>query len=96
MSPEIEIRLTTLDEHEICPWNDERYRLVGGFDFAQVEITDDNPDLILAATDLASVYLGAASLGTMLRAGRVDEHSSGSQILADAMFVLPGEKWTLS
>ncbi len=77
----------------VCPWNEGKYRLDGGPDGARCQPTGDAPDLTLSASDLASAYLGAITLGALKRAGRVVEHTPGSQRLADAMFTVRSNSW---
>ena len=68
----------------VLPENAGRYR-VG----ADMERTDDEPDLALDVADLASVYLGAFSFGRLASAGRVEELRPGSLARADALFRTP-------
>ncbi len=66
---------------ELCPWNEGRYR-VG----AQVERTDDEPDLELDVADLASVYLGAFDFVRLANAQRVRELRPGAVERASELF----------
>ena len=89
----VEGELSIKVRDQVCPWNDGRYKLEGGPDGARCEPTDDPPDLTVSAADLWSAYLGAITLSAMRRAGRVVEHSPGSQRTADAMFVVQPRSW---
>lgn len=63
------------------PENTGRYR-VG----STVERTEDEADIALDVTDLASAYLGAFSFERLASAGRVEELHSGSLARASALF----------
>jgi predicted acetyltransferase len=67
-----------------CPWNEGRYR-VG----ADADRTDDAPDLRLAVSDLASVYLGAFSFERLAASGRVEQLTEGAIARASALFRTP-------
>jgi predicted acetyltransferase len=66
------------------PENTGRYR-VG----TTVERTDDEADIALDVTDLASAYLGAFSFERLASAGRVEELRPGSLARASALFRTP-------
>ena len=66
------------------PENAGRYRVGSG-----VERTDDDADVAVDVTDLASAYLGAFSFSRLASAGRVDELHSGAIARADALFRTP-------
>ena len=66
---------------ELCPWNEGTYR-VG----AEVERTDDDPDLELDVGDLASPYLGAYDFVALARADRLRELREGAAARASALF----------
>jgi predicted acetyltransferase len=63
-----------------------RFRLDGGPDGAECGRTDAEPDLVLAAPDLGSTYLGGVSLARLHRAGLVEERTPGAVAKAAAMF----------
>lgn len=63
-----------------------RFRLDGGPDGAECARTDADPDLVLAAGDLGSAYLGGARFAVLRRAGLVEERSRGAVATADALF----------
>jgi predicted acetyltransferase len=63
-----------------------RFRLDGGPDGAECARTDAEPDLAIGTADLAAAYLGGARLGTLHRAGLVEERTAGAVAVADAMF----------
>ena len=62
-----------------CPWNEGRFRTGEGR-------VDAEPDLVLAAADLASAYLGGVDVFALAAAGRVEERTSGAVARADALF----------
>jgi predicted acetyltransferase len=66
---------------QVCPWNDGRWRLVGGPDGARCERSDDAPDLTLGVTDLGGAYLGGTALGELAAAGRVQLRAGGADVL---------------
>jgi predicted acetyltransferase len=66
---------------DFCPWNEGRYR--AGADAGK---TDDAAELRLAASDLASAYLGAFSFERLAAAGRVEELADGAIARASALF----------
>lgn len=72
-----------------CPWNDGRRRLTGHPAGGYCGPTDRDPDLVLGVEELAAVYLGGVSLGTLHRAGRVTEVSPGAVALASTSFSWP-------
>lgn len=63
-----------------------RFRLDGGPDGAECTRTDAEPDLVLAAGDLGSTYLGGTRFAALRRAGLVDERTPGAVAVADALF----------
>jgi predicted acetyltransferase len=69
-----------------CPWNEGRLRLEGGPDGAECAATDDEPDLVVGASDLGAAYLGGASFATLARAGRVVELTEGALGRAGGLF----------
>ena len=68
----------------LLPENAGRYR-VG----ADVERTDDEPDLALDVADLASAYLGAFGLEHLAASGRLEERRPGAVARAAALFRTP-------
>jgi predicted acetyltransferase len=72
-----------LDVHDaFCEWNNGRWRV--GRD--GVTRTEDDPDLELDVTDLASVYLGGFTFARLLAADRVRELKDGAVVRADDLF----------
>lgn len=71
-----------------CPWNSGHYRLVVNEDWgvAEVSRTDDEPDLELDASTLASIYLGGVSPQALGEVGRIRQLSPGALPTAAAMF----------
>jgi predicted acetyltransferase len=70
-----------------CPWNDGCWRLEGGPEGAVCvqAPTGSEPDLLLNASALGSIYLGGTALGPLARAGLVRELVPGALGLATAM-----------
>ena len=85
-------RLVINVSDSFCDWNDARFELDGGPDGARCRRTSKEADLVLSASDLASVYLGAVRFRTLHHAGRV---MAGPQALrrADAMFATELQPW---
>jgi predicted acetyltransferase len=79
-----ELVLELLDDGEVSVAG--RYRLTAEDDHATAEPTTASPDLTLAQTALAAVYLGGSSLRAQMIAGTVTEHTPGALQRADAMF----------
>ena len=69
-----------------CPWNEGRYALEGGPDGAECQPTEAEPDISLAAADLAAAYMGAAPLSTLAHAGRVRARTEGALRTVEQMF----------
>jgi predicted acetyltransferase len=76
-----------------CPWNEGRWELEGGPGGATCRSTSSEPDLVLGAGELASMYLGAVSAGALARAGRIEERTAGALRTADAMFASELAPW---
>ena len=71
---------------DFCPWNAGRWRLAGDSTGATCTRTHDSPDVTLSATELGAAYLGGTSLGTLARAGRVREQTSGALAAVNRAF----------
>lgn len=72
----------------LCPWNDGRFVLDAGPDGASCTPATDGiaADLVLSAADLGAVYLGGTRLGSLARAGRIEERTPGAVSRADLLF----------
>jgi predicted acetyltransferase len=81
---------------EFRPANAGRWRLTVG-DAAgarpNVRHTDDEPDLTLDTSDLATVYLGAFRFADLARSGRVAECRPGAIADADRLFASTATAW---
>jgi predicted acetyltransferase len=66
---------------ELCPWNAGRYRAGEG-----AGRTDDDADLEVDVTDLASAYLGAFDFHRLVHAGRAFERREGTAEAASLLF----------
>jgi predicted acetyltransferase len=84
----IEGRLVLEVRDAFCPWNDGRWVLEAGPDGATCEPASNGAgaDLVLSAADLGAAYLGGTRLGTLARAGRVEERTPGALARADLLF----------
>ena len=87
-------RLVLEVRDELCPWNEGRFELEGSPEGATCRASNSSPDLALAVSDLASVYLGAVSFSTLSQAGLVDERTPGALVRADRMFAVRYQPWT--
>ena len=76
-----------------CPWNEGTYELDAGPEGAQARRSTAEPDLLISAADLASIFLGAVGVQTLVQAGRVKERTPGSARQAAAMFATPLAPW---
>ena len=76
-----------------CPWNEGTHELDAGPEGARVRRSTAEPDLLISAADLASVYLGAVAVPTLVQAGRVEERTPGSARQAAAMFATRLAPW---
>ena len=76
----------------LCPWNDGRFVLDAGPGGASCTPAGDSAgggadaDLALSVADLGAVYLGGTRLGSLARAGRVEERTPGAVRRADLLF----------
>jgi predicted acetyltransferase len=77
-----------------CPWNQGRYSLDVGPEGAHIRRTTAEPDIIMPASCLATCYLGAATVSSLARAGRVEVRSEGTLALADLMFATSKQPWS--
>lgn len=73
---------------EFCPWNSGRYRIVATEDWCEPEVsrTDAEPDLEMAASTLASLYLGGVSVRALAEVGHVRAKSSAAVTRGNRMF----------
>jgi predicted acetyltransferase len=46
----------------------------------------DNHHLAMNISDFSKIYLGATSISTLVRAGRIDQKTAGAAVAADAAF----------
>ncbi|MCH8280976.1 MAG: GNAT family N-acetyltransferase [Chloroflexi bacterium] len=87
-------RLVLEVRDELCPWNEGRFELEGSSEGATCRPSSSSPDLVLAVSDLASVYLGTVNFSTLSQAGLVDECTPGALLRADRMFAVRYQPWT--
>jgi predicted acetyltransferase len=73
--------------------NSGRWRLDASDGRANVARTQEEPDLALNVTDLASVYLGGFTFSHLARAGRVEEARADAIARADALFMTNVAPW---
>jgi predicted acetyltransferase len=86
-------RLVLEVKDAFCPWNEGRYELDTGPDGSDCHPTDREPDLVVSAADLASVYLGGVRYATLMQAGRVIEIRPGAIRRADDLFAWEPAPW---
>ena len=79
---------------DLCPWNEGRFELEGSPVGAECRASDASPDLVIGISDLASVYMGAASFSTLARAGLAEERTPDAMLRADCMFAVQYPPWT--
>ena len=53
----------------------------------------DNHHLALNVRDLAAIYLGATSITTLVKAGRIEQKTAGAAVAADATFRSTATPW---
>ncbi|MFD5270782.1 GNAT family N-acetyltransferase [Streptomyces sp. NPDC058335] len=81
-------------EDSFCPWNAGRWRLSGDAKGAVCSRTTDAADLRLSVRELGAAYLGGVSLGSLARAGRVQELRPGALAEVSVGFgAASGEPW---
>lgn len=81
-------------EDAFCTWNEGGYGLDVTAGAATCARTDDEPDIVCSATDLASTYFGGTTFRQLHRAGRVDERRPGGLERADALFASDPTPWS--
>ena len=86
-------RLVLEVKDSFCPWNDARYELEGGPEGSICRLSSKSPDVVLSASDLASVYLGTVNFTTLSRAGRIEEQTNKALLRADVMFATELKPW---
>ena len=69
------------------------FELDAGEDGSACRPVEAEPDLVLGASELGSVYLGGVRFGTLARAGRITERSPGALARADRMFAVGVAPW---
>ena len=79
-----------------CPWNEGEWRVDAGPDGAEVTRGGGDPDIVLGAASLASVYLGGHRLAALAGAGLVDERSPGAVRALDLALSWERAPWTVS
>ena len=77
-----------------CPWNEGTLELEAHGGEAECRRSGRSPDLALSSAELAAVYLGGQTFGTLSHAGRVEECTPGSLALADSMFAYHTQPWS--
>lgn len=79
---------------EFCPWNAGRWLVEVEDRRARVERTTADAEVALDTTDLAAAYLGAFTVGELLRAGRGTLLRPEAAARADAMFHTERAPWS--
>ena len=73
-----------------------RVALDGGQDGADARRTGDAPDLVLDVAVLGGILLGGVRPSTLARAGLVDERTPGALAVADAMFAVEPQPFSMT
>jgi predicted acetyltransferase len=76
-----------------CPWNTGRYRLSADAEGAVCARTSDPADLLLDQRELGAAYLGGTGLGSLGRAGLVEELTPGALAAASRAFLSDPPPW---
>jgi predicted acetyltransferase len=58
-----------------------------------VNKTTDKPDVVVTPADLAALYMGGVTPGSLLEAGRVDVVTTGSLAKLHGMFSTDSAPW---
>jgi predicted acetyltransferase len=77
----------------LCPWNAGRWRLTGDEKGATCTRTEDAADVALDVRELASAYLGGATLLALAGAGQVSELRPGAVTDASRAFATDLAPW---
>ncbi len=73
-----------------------RVALDGGPDGADARRTGDEPDLVLDVAGLGGILLGGVRASTLARAGLVEERTAGALAVADAMFAVDPQPFSMT
>jgi predicted acetyltransferase len=73
-----------------------RVALDGGTDGADAHRTSDEPDLVLDVAGLGGILLGGVRASTLARAGLVEERTAGALAVADAMFAVEPQPFSMT
>jgi predicted acetyltransferase len=87
-------RLALEIRDDFCDWNRGCWSLEMSPKGGECRPATGGADLAISVSALASVYLGAASFGTLQQAGLVDEATSGAVQRADRAFAVALKPWT--
>ena len=87
-------RLVLEIRDDFCDWNRGCWSLEMSPEGGECRPVTGGADLAISVSALASVYLGAASFGTLEQAGLVDETTSGAVQRADRAFAVALKPWT--
>ena len=87
-------RLVVEIRDDFCDWNRGCWSLEMSPEGGDCRPVAGGADILIDVSALASVYLGAASFGTLQQAGLVDEATSGAAQRADRAFAVPLQPWT--
>ncbi|HMF03364.1 MAG TPA: GNAT family N-acetyltransferase [Acidimicrobiia bacterium] len=73
-----------------------RVVLDGGPEGADARRTGDDPDLVLDVASLGGILLGGVPASTLARAGLVEERTAGALAVADAMFAVEPQPFSMT
>ena len=80
-------------EDTFLTWNNVTLELSSRRYETECKHTTKTPDILLGASELGAVYLGAVDFTTLARAGRVDELTDGAIQRANFMFSTERKPW---
>jgi predicted acetyltransferase len=78
---------------DFCPWNAGRYVLESDGTTASCRPSTAEPDVVLPAASLATMYFGGTRASALARAARAEECRPGALRIADAMFAAERAPW---
>jgi predicted acetyltransferase len=73
-----------------------RFAIERGPGGSECRRTDEEPDLVMGAPRLGSVYVGGVAFGTLAAAGRIEERTPGACVRADALFGVRPTPWCIT
>jgi predicted acetyltransferase len=78
---------------QFCSWNQGCFKLDVSPNGSMCRPSTQTPDLEMDISDLAAVYVGGTTLGTLMRAGRIQESTPGAVAQLGRAFAVDREPW---